>query len=262
MKRLVGSWALAISIWAMASPALAQDEDSDFPADTGSTYQPSQPAPLPPSTTADPRGTYTQSTTGSRFQRRAPTPAPTQQPVATITQNPTDVRPASTPSPVTRSTTTASTTEPRTSGTASAPASGAGADATLSASDEADGEARSIDESAMAPAPAGESNLPASAPTQQSPSLGDTPGDEGSLMWVIILGTIAAAFAAGLAAAKVLMPWPRPKVRASHQIIPRGIPAGTLSLQAPDIEVRAHAERGIPLLAGGVTIDSERWDDE
>lgn len=91
---------------------------------------------------------------------------------------------------------------------------------------------------------------PAPASGGQSPALFEAP----PLVLGLILAAVA-ALAATLLAAKLLMPWPRPRLRCACDVAPPSLEGGTLALHPPDLSVSAVSACGTPTIAGDVTIE-------
>ena len=220
-----------------------------------------------PTTSRDPRGDYTGTTTSSRFQRRAPAVQPSAAPTATAV-------PAIVPSLTTTRAPAPLPMQSSPQGAESAAATGPVAATKTSATPPTivrDGRPAPADasgEAGTAPFPASSATSVATsalvAPTTvRPPSKIVSGGQENTINWLpIVLATMAATIMAGLAVAKVFMPWPRPRLTCEYQFVPQDLPSGSLALQIPDIMVRAEATRGAPMLSGAVTIEHERWDDE
>lgn len=90
---------------------------------------------------------------------------------------------------------------------------------------------------------------PGEASRDQSLAFGASPEILG-----LILAAVA-ALAAALLAAKLLMPWPRPRLRCAGHVAPPSLQGGTLALHPPDLSVSAESVCGTPSLAGEVIIE-------
>lgn len=89
-----------------------------------------------------------------------------------------------------------------------------------------------------------------------APGAGRNPGplEAPPLALVLPVAAVATVGAAALAA-KLLMPWPRPRLSCACDVSPASLPSGALTLQPPDIEIRAESTCGAPTLAGDLIIE-------
>jgi len=84
----------------------------------------------------------------------------------------------------------------------------------------------------------------------EGPGLLDTP----PTVWAIALAALA-ALAVSLLAAKVLMPWPRPRLSCAYDVAPASLLSGALTLHPPDVLVSAESTCGTPSIAGDLAIE-------
>lgn len=229
------------------------------------TTVPRPPVFSAPTTTRDPRGDFSTAPTTSRFQRKAPPPVPAPvtpvpQPVAAA---PAPAAPALAQAPAVRSATPAATT--------ATPAAAAPRTTIAPTAAPVAAAAPTIDPAAPSPvatdrpaagAPAAASQVTVPAEVTALPSREVAVEDDRRANWPMILIAIGVAtVAAGLAAAKIFMPWPRPRVSCDYRILPQPLVPGSVSLDAPEISVRGEALMGAPVLAG-FAIAHERWEDD
>ena len=79
------------------------------------------------------------------------------------------------------------------------------------------------------------------------------------IAWLVALAAALVGLVGGaLLAAKMLLPWPRPRISCQHEITPPGVLEGSLSLHTPDVQVTARALHGTPSVLGELTFDAER----
>jgi hypothetical protein len=72
----------------------------------------------------------------------------------------------------------------------------------------------------------------------------------GLFVALAVLGATGVA----LLTAKLLMPWPRPRLRCGYEIGQPAVGEGGLTLHAPDLAVRAEATFGVPAIVGALTV--------
>ena len=244
--RIIAACATCLLAFMLAIAAHAQDADfPDAPA------QSSPPAPRSPTTTRDPRGDYSGTATSSRFQRKVPVPTPVASAPAV-----TSARPAQ-PAAVTPNSRPLVTTAP--TPITSKEATPAQTSANVAQRAQLVRPSALEESTPTTSAPIASEPLPSEPPAlprhiaPPTTAIADTEEDRaGNLLW-IGLAIFAACIVAGLAVAKLLMPWPRPRVSCRYEIIPQELAAGTLALQAPDIQVSAQSVMGESILSGALT---------
>lgn len=83
----------------------------------------------------------------------------------------------------------------------------------------------------------------------------DTPSDVPAVPLVALLLAAAAALGAAFAAAKILMPYPRPRVRCEYDVAPAILQGGAMALHPPEVTVSAMTSLGAPTLTTPLTVE-------